>query len=182
MFVILFVSWLFSCGNYSKGLKTVILRKHNFDHVNPRLRILPSLPVAVESSPNSPSRFTRPSVSWLCLPSVLCCPLPFIPVPFQSCTHPPPGHPALLHTPFSRLGHAFFVPHKLLHSVEVPVKCRFLLTHSAALFSHLIHRLSQHIVNPLFRYPRHCWLFLFCDPLTHETVSQEPCSLCIPNT
>lgn len=73
MFVIFFVSWLFSCGNYNKGLKIVISRKHNSDHVTPLLRILPSLPIAVESSPTSLSRLTRPSVSWLCLP--LCPPL-----------------------------------------------------------------------------------------------------------
>ena len=55
-----------------KGLKTVILRKHDFDQVTPLLRFLPSLPIAVESSPNPLSRVTRPSMSGLCLP---LCPL-----------------------------------------------------------------------------------------------------------
>lgn len=156
------MSWLFSCGNYSKGLKIVISRKHNFEHVTPLLRILPSLPIAA-GSPTSLSRLTRPSVSWLCLP--LCPPLaPALHPCAVPVMHSPTPGPSWIPA-HAVLGHAFSVPHKLLHSVEVPVKCRFPLTLSAALFSHLIHRLSQHIVNPLFRYPRHCWLFLFRDPL-----------------
>lgn len=92
-------------------------------------------------------------MSWLCLP---LCPLlsPALHACATPVTHPPfPGHPGLLHTLFSLLGHTAFVPHKLLYRVEVPVKCHFLSTLSTAQFSHLLHILSQHIVHPLVKDP-----------------------------